>query len=34
MKTRNDAALFPDTEMMSRTEGYKSNGIGRMAGWV
>ena len=25
MKTCNGAALFPDTEMMSRTEGYKSN---------
>lgn len=29
MKTCNGAALFPDTEMMSRTEGYKSN----EAGW-
>lgn len=29
MKTCNGAALFPDTEMMSRTEGYKSNEAGR-----
>ena len=32
MKSCKDGALFPDTEMMSRTEGYKSNG--REAGWV